>query len=136
VRVAFEDHADFAVLAERGSRQRGPTAARVRLREVAATLEGYFAGDRVPAPDVIDWRLCTVPGSELLLAVQQIAYAGSSSYELLGGEMSPYDRGHLIGLNPLALLIPSHRVSCGSLRPEFFVGGTTRLAFLRKLETL
>ena len=39
-----------------------------------------------------------------------------------------------MGANPIPLLTPCHRVSCGSDRPEVYVGGVERLRFLRALE--
>jgi O6-methylguanine-DNA--protein-cysteine methyltransferase len=70
----------------------------------------------------------------VLRAVQRIAYGRSLSYDRLGGELSARDCGRLLGGNLLALLIPSHRVSCGSERLESYVGGTTRLQAIQALE--
>jgi O6-methylguanine-DNA--protein-cysteine methyltransferase len=39
-----------------------------------------------------------------------------------------------MGKNPLPLLIPCHRVSCGPSRPDIYVGGPERLHFLHRLE--
>jgi O6-methylguanine-DNA--protein-cysteine methyltransferase len=56
------------------------------------------------------------------------------SYELLGDFLSPYESGRLLGGNPVALLVPCHRVSRGSERPQTYVGGGERLGFLHDLE--
>jgi Fe2+ or Zn2+ uptake regulation protein/O6-methylguanine-DNA--protein-cysteine methyltransferase len=135
VRVGFEDHADFDGLVERARSRRGPTAARRRLRELAATIERYFDGDSQPTADVLDWRLAGGQHMTVLSAVRRIPYAESLSYDHLGGTLSPYRCGVLLGSNPLALLIPCHRVSRGSERPDLYVGGVKRLALLRELET-
>ncbi|MGH2909735.1 MAG: MGMT family protein, partial [Solirubrobacteraceae bacterium] len=71
---------------------------------------------------------------EVREAVRRISYAESLSYERLGEGLSPYDCGLLLGANPVALLVPCHRVSRGSERPRAYVGGGVRLSFLHELE--
>ena len=134
VSVADEDHAaDYALMVRARSR-RGSTGARTRCRGLQATFERYFEGDREPPVDVVDWRLPGEMNTGTLRAVQRIPFAGSLSYERLGGELSPRDCGRLMGGNPVALLIPCHRVSRGSERLEAYVGGAERLRVLRELE--
>jgi methylated-DNA-[protein]-cysteine S-methyltransferase len=135
VRVAFEDHADFPLLAQRARSRRGPVAARRRLGELAKTLETYFGGSHNAIQDVIDWRLSNPGGAEALRSVLEIPYGQPLSYERLKGGLTAFDRGYTMGSNPLPLMIPCHRVSCGSLRPEVYVGGTERLHVLQALET-
>ena len=134
VRVAFEDHADFAAIVARARSRRGSTAGRARCRDLHATFDRYFEGDRRAPVDVVDWRLPGETNAGVLGAVRRIPYAGSLSYERLGGELSARDCGRLMGANPLALLVPCHRVSRGSDRPEVYVGGAERLRALRALE--
>ncbi|HTU28719.1 MAG TPA: transcriptional repressor [Solirubrobacteraceae bacterium] len=133
VRVAFADHADADAISARSRSRRGPGAARDRLRAAATTLEGYFDGDRTPSADLLD-HLPDHSSDELLDAVRRIPYAESTSYELLGDVLTPYESGLLLGGNPVALLVPCHRVSRGSERPEGYVGGRARLRFLHDLE--
>lgn len=133
VRVAFADHADADAISARSRTRRGPNAARERLRAAAATLEDYFDGDRTPSADLLE-HLPDHHSDDLLGAVRRIPYAESMSYELLGGFLSPYESGLLLGGNPVALLVPCHRVSRGSERPEAYVGGGERLRFLHDLE--
>lgn len=133
VRVAFADHADAGAIATRSRTRRGPSAARERLRAAAVTLEGYFDGDRTASADLLD-HLPDHQSDDLLAAVRLIPYAESLSYDLLGDFLSPYEAGLLLGGNPVALLVPCHRVSRGSERPEAYVGGGERLRFLHDLE--
>jgi methylated-DNA-[protein]-cysteine S-methyltransferase len=133
VRVAFEGHADAGAIRARARSRRGPSAARDRLRATAATLERYFAGDRAPSVDLLE-QLPDPAGSAMLGAVRRIPYAQSLSYERLGDALSPYDCGRLLGANPVPLLVPCHRVSRGSQRPEAYVGGARRLRFLHTFE--
>jgi Fe2+ or Zn2+ uptake regulation protein/O6-methylguanine-DNA--protein-cysteine methyltransferase len=134
VRVAFEDHADFGAIDTRARTRRGSTSARTRCRDLQVTLERYFGGDREPPTDIIDWSPSGPLNKVVLRAAQRIAYGTSLSYDRLGGELSARDCGRLMGGNVLALLIPSHRVSCGSERLEAYVGGATRLRAIRALE--
>jgi Fe2+ or Zn2+ uptake regulation protein/O6-methylguanine-DNA--protein-cysteine methyltransferase len=133
VRVAFADHADAEAIKTRSRTRRGPGAARERLRAAATTLEGYFDGDRTPSADLLE-HLSDQHSDELLDAVRRIPYADSLSYELLGDFLTPYESGLLLGGNPVALLVPCHRVSRGTERVEAYVGGGERLRFLRDLE--
>jgi Fur family transcriptional regulator, stress-responsive regulator len=134
VRVAFADHADAAAIRTRARTRRGPAAARDHLRGAATTLEGYFDGERTPSSDLLE-HLSDRHSDDLLEAVRRIPYAESQSYDLLGDSLTPYESGLLLGGNPVALLVPCHRVSRGSERPEAYVGGGERLRFLHDLES-
>ena len=84
---------------------------------------------------MIDWRLSTPGAAEALRSVLEIPYGEPLSYERLQGGLTAFDCGYTMGSNPLPLMIPCHRVSCGWLRPEAYVGGAERLGLLRALET-
>jgi Fur family transcriptional regulator, stress-responsive regulator len=134
VHVAFEDHADFENLNERARSRRGPAAARTRLSACSDTLEAYFAGSHAPALDAIDWRLLSDVKARTLIGVQRIPYDQPGSYNQLVSELDAYGIGHLMGANPVPLLVPCHRVSRGSDRPEVYVGGLANLRILHTLE--
>jgi Fe2+ or Zn2+ uptake regulation protein/O6-methylguanine-DNA--protein-cysteine methyltransferase len=134
VHLAFEDGADFEAISERARSRRGPSAARRRLGACAESLEHLFAGTPAPVADAIDWRLLADAQADTLAAVQRIPYAGSCSYDRLASALDPYAIGHLIGANPLPVLVPCHRVSCGGDRPEAYVGGIANLHVLQALE--
>jgi methylated-DNA-[protein]-cysteine S-methyltransferase len=134
VHLAFADHADFELLLARARSRRGSTAARARLTAFAEALDGYFDGSREPLDEVVDWRLLTADQRRALLCVQRIPYSQPSSYDRLDIELDPYACGHLLGVNPLPLLFPCHRVSRGTERPDIYVGGVQRLHFLQTLE--
>jgi methylated-DNA-[protein]-cysteine S-methyltransferase len=134
VHVAFEDHADFENLSERTRSRRGPAPARGRLSACLETLVEYFAGSHAPPPDVIDWRLLSDAKARTLTAVRRIPYDRPGSYNRLASELDAYAIGHLMGANPLPLLVPCHRVSRGSDRPEVYVGGLVNLHILHALE--
>jgi len=134
VRVAYEDHADYASIDLRARSRRGTASGRARCRDLRATLDRYFSGDREPPADVIDWTPSGPLNTTVLQAVQRIPYGRSLSYDRLGSAVAARERGVLMGGNALALLIPSHRVTCGSARLEAYVGGTTRLQAIQTLE--
>lgn len=133
VRVAFADHADADAIAQQARRARGPRAGRARLRAATETIRRYFAGDRSAPGDLLE-QLPDPHQVDLLDAVRRIPYAESLSYERLGELLSPHEAGRLLGGNPVALLVPCHRVSRGAERPQIYVGGLERLRFLHGLE--
>lgn len=133
-RIAFEDHADFGALVDRARSRRGPVQARQRVGRLASRLEGYFRGEQRPDADAVDWGVSAGVPAGLLQRVQNIPYASSRSYERLQAELTPYDSGLALGRNPLPILVPCHRVSRGSERPEAYVGGSARLHVLHDLE--
>lgn len=133
-RIAFEDHADFPVLAERARTRRGPVAGRRRATHLAATLAQYFDGSKTAGQDGIDWRFCTPQAAAALQSVHEIAYGEPRSYDRLDGGLSAFDCGYTMGSNPVPLLVPCHRVCRGSQRPEAYSGGPHRLRLLRELE--
>jgi methylated-DNA-[protein]-cysteine S-methyltransferase len=135
VHIAFEDHADFKNVNDRVRSRRGPAAARTRLSACSETLAGYFAGSHAPSVDAIDWRLLPDAQARTLTTVQQIPYDRPNSYNRLASDLDAYAIGHLMGANPLPLLVPCHRVSRGSDRPEIYVGGLTNLHTLHALES-
>ena len=134
VRIAFPDHADYDQLVARARSRRGPHAGRARVEQLGRGLTGYLSGSHLPLADLVDWRLSSQLVAGVLNAVTEIPWAGSVSYERVMDGLSPRECGRAMGANPLPLLIPCHRVSCGSLRPDVYVGGAERLHFLQALE--
>lgn len=134
VHVAYSDHADFDGLLVRSRSRRGATAARARLGVLGDALDAYFAGSHAPIHELIDWRLFTGEQRAALVSVQRIPFAQPCSYECLDSHLDAYARGRLMGVNPLPLLTPCHRVTRGAERPEVYVGGVERLHFLQALE--
>jgi Fe2+ or Zn2+ uptake regulation protein/O6-methylguanine-DNA--protein-cysteine methyltransferase len=130
VRVAFPDQADHAPLLAR--RRHGPRGARRRAAHAVSFLEAYLGGAPGAADDVVDWS--AVPGRAALEAVALIPYGELRSYERLGVPGGVYDLGRTMGANPLPLVFPCHRVSCGSRIPDAYVGGPAARAWLDDFE--
>ena len=134
VRLAFEDHADFDRLAERSRSRRGGRAARRRAGQLGTSLDTYFGGGLDPPEDIVDWGGAEQATSGALESTRGIPYGSPRSYERLGVEIEAYACGYAMGTNPIPLLLPCHRVSCGSSRPDVWVGGMERLQMVRQLE--
>jgi Fe2+ or Zn2+ uptake regulation protein/O6-methylguanine-DNA--protein-cysteine methyltransferase len=135
VRLAFEDHADFELLIGRARSRRGGRSASGRADRLSRLLEDYFAGGRNPSTDEVDWSRAEEATSGALEATRQIPYGTPRSYERLGVEVEAYTCGYAMGANPVPVMLPCHRVSCGSDRPELWVGGSARLALVRRFES-
>ncbi len=135
VRLAFEDHADSAALRARAKSRRGERGARNRAEAFGAGLESYFGGGLEAAQDVVDWGRAEEATSGALEATRGIPYGEPRSYERLGVKIGAYECGYAMGSNPIPMLLPCHRVSRGSDRPDVWVGGPERLRLVRELET-
>jgi methylated-DNA-[protein]-cysteine S-methyltransferase len=129
-----------------GHTPRLPEAARRQMPEIADQLESYFAGERQTFELDLDLR-----GSPLQRAVWdqllEIPYGETTTYgqmakrideALYDPELEPYRRprvvGAAIGRNPVAVVVPCHRVigADGSLTGYF--GGVERKKVLLELE--
>ena len=60
--------------------------------------------------------------------------AQSTSYDALDTPASATERGRVLGANPLAILVPCHRVTRGRETPSEYVGGAERRLALFDLE--
>ena len=57
-----------------------------------------------------------------------------ASYDALDTPAGARERGRLLGANPLAILVPCHRVTRGREMPDEYVGGAERRLALCALE--
>jgi len=129
VRVVFADHADFERLD--ASRRRGSREARQHVADGKAAVADYFAGR--PMHDcAIDFD--HLAGAATLEATMAISRSQRASYESLDSTAVASERGRILGSNPLALLVPCHRVTRGSELPAEYVGGAERRRALIELE--
>ena len=134
VRLAFEDHGDFAALQARSDGRRGSQAARGHLRAAIEELRSYFDG-RAHALRVAG-RLVRVRAAAGRRAAGggRIPYGRRRSYTELGLGLSARELGLSYGANPLPLLTPCHRVTRGVETPDAFVGGLERRRWLEAHE--
>jgi Fe2+ or Zn2+ uptake regulation protein/O6-methylguanine-DNA--protein-cysteine methyltransferase len=131
VRAVFEGHADVPALHGASHARRGSRAARAHLAAAKAAVAAYFAGD--PAGECeIDWA--RVEGARTLRAAMDVPRTRQASYDVLDTPASAAERGRALGGNPLAILVPCHRVTRGHEVAAEYVGGVERRRALLELE--
>jgi Fe2+ or Zn2+ uptake regulation protein/O6-methylguanine-DNA--protein-cysteine methyltransferase len=131
VRVVFDDHADVPRLHEAIRSHRGSRAAREHLKTGKAAIADYFAGRAMGECD-IDWQ--SLPDADTLHAAMAAPRGQDVSYETLQTPTGAEARGRALGSNPLAIIVPCHRITRGRQSPGVYVGGVERLRALRELE--
>jgi O-6-methylguanine DNA methyltransferase len=126
VRLVFEGHADVpAIRAQLGGR-RGGKAAREHLGQALALVDAYFAGEPALPPCTVDWEAIDQASVPTLQAVQSVGYGQSRSYESLSIDADARARGLAFGSNPVAIVVPCHRITRGREVPDAYVGGPER----------
>jgi Fe2+ or Zn2+ uptake regulation protein/O6-methylguanine-DNA--protein-cysteine methyltransferase len=131
VRAVFDGHADVPALQEASDGRRGSRAARAHLTAAQAAVAAYFAGG--PAGEcAIDWD--RLEGAHTLRAAMAVPRARQASYDALDTPATAAERGSVLGGNPLAILVPCHRVTRGHELAAEYVGGVERRLALLELE--
>ncbi len=120
LRVVFDNHADVPGLTEAIRGRRGGRSAKQHIAAAKAAVADYVAG-RPPRECQIDWD--SLDGKQTLRAVTAVPRAHEASYDLLETPADASERGRVLGANPLAILIPCHRVTRGREVPAEYVGG-------------
>jgi Fe2+ or Zn2+ uptake regulation protein/O6-methylguanine-DNA--protein-cysteine methyltransferase len=134
IRAVFEDHVDAPALRELAGGRRGGQAARGHLADAEACIAAYLTNETAPPTCVVDWDRVDNVSVPTLRAVQAIGPGLSRSYETLPSDAGAHDRGLALGANPLALVVPCHRVTRGREVPDAYVGGPERKRWLRRHE--
>jgi methylated-DNA-[protein]-cysteine S-methyltransferase len=133
-RIAFEEHADFDLFLERARSRRGAKAARERLAHASTAIEEFLGGSERVSEDALDDRATDLIDPTILAATRRVAYGSTASYERLGGDLAPYERGYAMGTNPMPILYPCHRITRGVEQPDTFIGGAERRRQLLDIE--
>jgi Fe2+ or Zn2+ uptake regulation protein/O6-methylguanine-DNA--protein-cysteine methyltransferase len=131
MRAVFDGHADVPALREAIDGRRGSRAARGHLAAAKAAVAEYVAG-LAAGECAIDWEW--LPGGPTLRAAMAVPRAQLASYDVLDTPATARERGRVLGANPLAILIPCHRVTRGLELPREYVGGAQRRLALCELE--
>jgi Fe2+ or Zn2+ uptake regulation protein/O6-methylguanine-DNA--protein-cysteine methyltransferase len=134
VRIAFEELADFAPLADRARSRRGARTARERAEHLAGSVDAYLAGERAQAEDIVDWGLLPASSRVVLEATMRVPYGQPRSYDRVCTGMDAYECGYAMGSNPIPIIAPCHRVTRGSEMPRAYVGGQQRRLTLNGFE--
>ena len=131
VRAVFDGHGDVPALGEAIDGRRGSRVARAHLAAAKLAVAAYFAGR--PAGDCeIDWD--RLEGADTLRAAMAVPRARQASYDVLDTPTTAAERGRVLGGNPLAILVPCHRVTRGHELAAEYVGGIERRLALLELE--
>ena len=131
VRLAFPDQAGFSDLVAHARARRGPRAAREVAEAAADQVAAFLAGDRQELDAPVDAGVL----APALEATPRIEWGTTRSYHRISdAELDPYDCGYAMGVNPVPLLRPCHRVTRGHEVPAEFVGGPALRRFLVDLE--
>ena len=131
MRAVFDGHADVPALHDAIDGRRGSRAARGHLAAAKAAVAEYFAG-HAAGECAIDWAW--LPGGPTLRAAMAVPRTRLASYDTLETPADARERGLVLGANPLAILIPCHRVTRGREIPDEYVGGAERRLALCELE--
>ena len=134
VRLAFADGADFEALERCARRRTGRREARARVDHAAAALQAFFDGSHEPASDIVDWERTGTAHHAVLEQLRDIPYGEQRSYTDLVDGAGPYDVGYALGVNPMPILLPCHRITLGKTASRSFVGGRERLHTLTEFE--
>ena len=108
------------------------------LDPVRRQLDEYFEGRRRRFELPLDWSLSHGFGQKVLRATNRIPYGQLSTYgtvaEKAGNRAASRAAGRALGTNPIAVVVPCHRVigSNGSLTG--YGGGMAAKEFLLRLE--
>ncbi len=111
----------------------------VVLDPVRRQLDEYFAGTRREFDLPLDWALVRGFARAVLEATARIPYGETRTYAEIAAEAgSPRAfraAGNALGSNPIAIVIPCHRVVASGGRIGGYGGGLERKRLLLDLET-
>jgi len=136
VRLAFDPDRVLDELAERISPR--VVEAPARLDPVRRELDEYFAGRRRAFDLTVDWSLTSGFRRRVLEATARIPTGSVTTYGALarkvGKPTAARAVGGAVGSNPVAIVVPCHRVVPASGGVGNYGGGPERKAFLLHLE--
>jgi methylated-DNA-[protein]-cysteine S-methyltransferase len=136
VRLAFDPERVLEELAERISPR--VAEAPTRLDPVRRELDEYFAGGRRVFDITVDWSLTSGFRRRVLEATASIPTGEVTTYGALarrvGKPTAARAVGGAVGSNPVAIVVPCHRVLPASGGVGNYGGGPDRKEFLLELE--
>ena len=139
LRVAYASESPEAVLAEVATRV-SPRILRAASRTDAARreLDAYFAGNRRSFDLPLDWRLVRGFAVGVLHQTARIPFGAVRSYGQVaaqaGSPRAARATGNALGSNPIAIVVPCHRVLHADGGLGGYSGGLDRKRFLLALE--
>jgi methylated-DNA-[protein]-cysteine S-methyltransferase len=113
-------------------------ASRAALEPWERELDEYFAGRRERFESPLDWEQMAPFQRRVLRATAAIPYGATSTYTgvaaLAGSPHGQRAAGNALGANPLAIVVPCHRVLRSGGGFGGYTGGVHRKHFLLELE--
>jgi methylated-DNA-[protein]-cysteine S-methyltransferase len=140
VRVAYLDDQDPEAALTDLARRVSPRvlAAPRKLDAPRRALDEYFAGRRDHFELDLDWQLMTPFGRRVLEATAAIPYGSVSSYREVaahaGSPRGSRAAGNALGVNPLPIVLPCHRVVQAGGGLGGYTGGVARKRTLLAIE--
>lgn len=136
VRLAYDPERVLDELAERISPR--VVEAPARLDPVRRELDEYFAGRRRVFDVAVDWTLSSGFRRRVLEATARIPTGQVTTYgalaEQVGQPTAARAVGNAVGANPIAIVVPCHRVLPAGGGVGNYGGGPERKEFLLELE--
>ena len=136
VRLAFDPERVLEELAERISPR--VVDAPARLDPVRRELDEYFTGRRRVFDITVDWSLTSGFRRRVLEATERIPTGEVTTYGALARQVGKPTAaravGGAVGSNPVAIVVPCHRVLPASGGVGNYGGGPDRKEFLLELE--
>jgi methylated-DNA-[protein]-cysteine S-methyltransferase len=109
-----------------------------KLDAVRRQLDEYFEGRRTRFELPLDWRLSHGFGQRVLKATNRIPYGQVSTYgtvaDKAGNKAASRAAGRALGTNPIAVVVPCHRVIGASGSLTGYGGGMAAKEYLLRLE--
>jgi methylated-DNA-[protein]-cysteine S-methyltransferase len=109
-----------------------------QLDPIRRQLEEYFEGRRLDFDLPLDWRLSQGFKKRVLGQTARIPYGHVSTYRIVaaaaGSPRGARAAGNALGANPIAIVVPCHRVLHTGGGLGGYGGGLDRKEFLLKLE--
>jgi methylated-DNA-[protein]-cysteine S-methyltransferase len=140
VRIAYLDEAGEEPVLEQLARRISPRvlAAPRRVDEPRRELDEYFNRRRHEFDLPIDWTLTRGFGRRVLRATARIPYGEVSSYKQVaaaaGSPRGSRAAGNALGVNPMPIVVPCHRVLHAGGGLGGYTGGVERKRLLLDVE--
>jgi Fur family ferric uptake transcriptional regulator len=121
--LLFEEHPAVAAVRSTMGRRRGSAEAHAHLTTARTFVAAYFSGAFASVGPEIDWEHVPSISIATLQATQAIPFGDARSYDLLRTDATARERGLALGANPLAIVVPCHRVTRGVEVTDRYVAG-------------
>ena len=137
-RVTLPCRSEEEAVRQLGDAGNQATRSDVRFAGLVERLKDYFRGGRPVFPDPIDFSEATPFQGAVWEATRQIPYGGTTSYgdiaEQIGRHGAARAVGQALGKNPVAIIIPCHRVVASGGKLGGFGGGEDMKQHLLDME--